>query len=111
MVLEDLPHQFDSVLSTEVGQSDKAGMRLLFEEHEPSKVGVNRDEDATILCGQFQQTGIARIGPQISRLHDVVSFASQPIGQPAASAAVDQEPHRLVTSIESSESLAMTACA
>jgi len=84
---------------------------VLLRKDDPAEVRVDGHEDATLRSRPSKNDRVARIGPVIPALADIVALASEPLSQATTGAAVDEKLHLPVASTASSESLAITACA
>jgi hypothetical protein len=110
-ICQDLGDERDTAVCGNVGQTNDAGVGGTMEEDEVAEVLVHRDEHAVFGDRPLQEDVITRIFAALTRLQDVVALAAQPVGEPPAGAAVDEELHAEPTLTASSRSWAMTAWA
>ena len=103
-------HKADPFRCRNVRQPDEAGVWRTCGD-KSTEVLVHRNQDSAFLRRPGQDHGVARIGTPIDRLRHVVALIAQPARQLAAGASIDQEPQAGTTSIASSRSPAITACA
>lgn len=108
---EDSGKQWNSAGNRDVRQSNYAGVRQILGEDEGAEILVHRNEDTPFVVRSPQKLPVARVGTEVGGRHDIVPIGAQPLGRPAADAAVDQKPQAGATRTASSVSLAMTAWA
>jgi hypothetical protein len=106
---EDLPKQADTTAGRNIRKPNDPCVSSATSIDQRAKIRVYRDQDALFRDGNAQQrcvAGIVRFHPP-----GVVTLCSQPFGQPAPGAPVDEKSHRDDALTASIESLATTAWA
>ncbi len=78
---------------------------------EGSKIRIDCNQNAPLLCSNPQQRGIARVGGFFARIPHIVPLLAQPVRKPSTGAAVDEKSHACGTFTASSRSFATTAWA
>ena len=111
MSLDHLTHQGDPFSHGHIREAHQAGVQHAIDEHQLSEVGVDRDQDPAFGTGPLEQSPIAGIRFELTRLEDVMALDAQPVRQPRAGAPVDEELHGSDTEMADSVSREITACA
>lgn len=109
--LDHLTYQGDPFWHGHIREAHQAGVQHAIDVHQLSEVGVDRDQDPALGTGPFEQSPIAGIRFELTRLEDVMALDAQPVGQPRTGAPVYEELHRSDTEMAASVSREITACA
>lgn len=111
MTVQNLSHELDPDLRRDIGKADKPAVPFSLEEHQVPKVLVHGNEDSLFGNRPGQNPGVSGIGAALPGFENVMSQSSQPFGEAATGAPIDEEFHEPVTRTASRESCAMTAWA
>ena len=111
MSLDHLTYQGDPFWHGHIREAHQAGVQQAIDVHELPEVGVDRDQDPALGTGPLEQSPIAGIRFELTRLEDVMALDAQPVGQPRTGAPVYEELHRSDTEMAASVSREITACA
>jgi hypothetical protein len=71
-----------------VGEPNKTCMRNILDEHEFTKIGINRDENSVVFSCPLQQHSITRIRPEFAGLDNIMPLIAKPVSEETAGATV-----------------------
>ena len=111
MTLEELPDDGNPSRHRRVRQANDAGKSKPTTMDEGTEVLVHGDQDAPVGQRSFEHRRVAGVGPCVRDLGDVVTLGTQPSGQAAAGAGIDEESHSAATLTSSMRSPAIAAWA
>lgn len=66
-------------------------MRKVMAVDQRAEIGIHADQDSTVVVCDFKHCPVARIGTERPGLEKILTTVEEPIGEPAAGTAIDQE--------------------
>ena len=90
-------NRIDSLGYSNIGQEYQSRVGNPSQVDQLSEVLVHCHENPVICSRLFKQCSVARVWSEGLCFNDIVSVVAQPLGQPASSASVYQEPHDSAT--------------
>jgi hypothetical protein len=93
VICQQLTHDFNALIGSNIRQTDNPGMRSSFSKDQPAEIGIDGDENAPLRGRNFEQFPIPWIRPKIACVQRIVLYVRQPCGHASTRAAIDTKPH------------------
>ncbi len=92
--LEHLGHQHAALLGGDVREAHEPCVRAALDENDVPEVRIYRHKHASVSLGVLEESPVAWIWPERTRLDDIMPSTAKPLGEAATGTPIDQELQR-----------------